>query len=51
LSVSLLLQHLGHEDEAGRVERAVADDLASRDPRGPGSTAEIGERLAKAAAG
>jgi 3-isopropylmalate dehydrogenase len=51
LSVSLLLQHLGREDEAARVERAVADDLASRDPRGPGSTGEIGERLAKAAAG
>jgi 3-isopropylmalate dehydrogenase len=51
LSVSLLLQHLGHEDEATRVERAVADDLASRDPRSPGSTAEIGERLAKAATG
>jgi 3-isopropylmalate dehydrogenase len=49
LSVSMLLQHLGHEDEAQRVERAVAEDLASRDPQAPGSTAEIGERLAKAA--
>jgi 3-isopropylmalate dehydrogenase len=51
LSVALLLQHLGYEDEAQRVERAVADDLADRDPQAPGSTAEIGDRLAKAAAG
>jgi 3-isopropylmalate dehydrogenase len=51
LSVSMLLQHLGYEDEAARVERAVADDLASRDANNPGSTTEIGERLAKAAAG
>jgi 3-isopropylmalate dehydrogenase len=51
LSVSMLLQHLGYEDEAARVERAVADDLASRDSNNPGSTTEIGERLAKAAAG
>ena len=30
LSVALLLEHLGHADEARRVEQAVADDLASR---------------------
>jgi hypothetical protein len=29
----------------------VAADLASRDPKQPGTTSEIGERLAKAAAG
>jgi 3-isopropylmalate dehydrogenase len=48
LSVSLLLAHLGRADEAARVEAAVAADLASRDPASPGSTAEIGERIAAA---
>ncbi len=51
LSVSMLLEHLGQPEAAARVEAAVAADLASRDPHQPGSTAEIGERLAKAAAG
>jgi 3-isopropylmalate dehydrogenase len=51
LSVSMLLQHVGEPDAAARVESAVAADLAARDARAPGSTAEIGERLAKAAAG
>jgi 3-isopropylmalate dehydrogenase len=51
LSVSMLLAHLGDADAAARVEAAVASDLASRDREHPGSTAEIGERLAKAAAG
>ena len=51
LSVSMLLTHLGEDDAAARVERAVATDLAARDPKQPGSTGEIGERLAKAAAG
>ncbi|HKC26725.1 MAG TPA: isocitrate/isopropylmalate family dehydrogenase, partial [Jatrophihabitans sp.] len=50
LSVSMLLEHVGEADAAARVEAAVAGDLASRDPAQPGSTAEIGERLAKAAA-
>ena len=50
LSVSMLLAHVGEADAAARVEAAVAADLASRDPRNPGSTSEIGERLAKAAA-
>jgi 3-isopropylmalate dehydrogenase len=49
LSVSMLLDHLGETEAAARVEAAVAADLAARDPRAPGSTAEIGERLAKAA--
>jgi 3-isopropylmalate dehydrogenase len=30
LSVALLLQHLGHDDAAARVETAVADDLRER---------------------
>jgi 3-isopropylmalate dehydrogenase len=51
LSVSMLLAHAGEAEASARVEAAVAADLASRDPKQPGSTAEIGERLAKAAAG
>ena len=51
LSVAMLLAHVGATDAAARVEAAVAADLQSRDPHRPGSTAEIGERLAKAAAG
>jgi 3-isopropylmalate dehydrogenase len=51
LSVSMLLDHVGQGAAARKVEAAVAADLASRDPRQPGTTAEIGERLAKAAAG
>ena len=49
LSVSMLLAHVGEGDAAARVEAAVAADLASRDAKNPGSTSEIGERLAKAA--
>ncbi|MGH8860202.1 MAG: 3-isopropylmalate dehydrogenase, partial [Jatrophihabitantaceae bacterium] len=51
LSAAMLLAHVGETDAAKRVEGAVAVDLAARDPRRPGSTGEIGERLAKAAAG
>jgi 3-isopropylmalate dehydrogenase len=49
LSASMLLEHLGQSEASARVEAAVAADLASRDARNPGTTAEIGERLAKAA--
>jgi len=49
LSVSMLLAHVGEAEAAAKVERAVADDLAARDPNNPGSTSEVGERLAKAA--
>jgi 3-isopropylmalate dehydrogenase len=51
LSVAMLLEHVGQRDAARTVEAAVAADLAGRDPKQPGSTGEIGERLAKAAAG
>jgi 3-isopropylmalate dehydrogenase len=51
LSVSMLLAHVGEPEAAARVEAAVAADLLSRDPHRPGSTVEIGERLAKAAVG
>jgi 3-isopropylmalate dehydrogenase len=51
LSVAMLLEHVGETASARRVESAVVADLASRDALQPGSTSEIGERLAKAAAG
>src|SRR5690242_11531835 len=49
LSAAMLLEHIGEHDAARRVEAAVAADLAARDPNRPGSTDEIGKRLAKAA--
>ena len=49
LSVAMLLDHVGQHDAAARVEAAVAADLLTRDAQAPGSTGEIGERLAKAA--
>lgn len=51
LSVALLLDHVGHGDEARRVEAAVAFDLATRSAGSPGRTAAIGDRLAALAAG
>ncbi len=50
LSVSMLLAHAGEAEASRRVEAAVAADLATRDAADPGSTSEIGERLAKSAA-
>jgi len=44
LSVGLLLQHLGHDDAAAAVERAVAADLAER-PAAPRRTREVSESL------
>ena len=44
LSVALLLEHLGHAEQARRVEQAVADDLAARGPA-PRSTAEVADAL------
>jgi 3-isopropylmalate dehydrogenase len=46
LSIALLLDHLGHGDQARRVEAAVAFDLATRDHGDPGKTEAIGARLA-----
>lgn len=43
LSVALLLRHLGEDDAAARIEKAVADDLADRS--GTFSTSEIGTRI------
>lgn len=46
LSVSMLLEHLGHGDLAGKVAQAVSDDLASRGPARR-STTQIGDALAE----
>jgi len=50
LSASMLLTHLDFGEQAARIEEAVAADLASRDQANPGSTSEIGARIASAAA-
>ncbi|WP_152193022.1 3-isopropylmalate dehydrogenase [Georgenia satyanarayanai] len=50
LSVALLLSHLGHDDAAARVERAVAADIAARGTT-PRTTSEVGDALAAAVAG
>jgi 3-isopropylmalate dehydrogenase len=50
LSVAMMLGHLGHDEAAARVEAAVAADLSTRDRHHPGSTGEIGERIASATA-
>jgi len=46
LSVSLLLDHLGHPEQARRVSEAVAAELAGRNPGQPLRTAEVGDRIA-----
>jgi 3-isopropylmalate dehydrogenase len=53
LSVAMLLEHLGLDKAAGRVEQAVAADLAERGDgdRVPRTTAEIGDALAARVAG
>jgi 3-isopropylmalate dehydrogenase len=45
LSVAMLLAHLGRTDEAERVERAVAADLAERGGT-PRSTTDVGDAIA-----
>ena len=47
LSVALLLEHLGHSEQAQRVENAVAKDLLSRGTA-TRSTSEVGEALVAA---
>ncbi|MEU0337016.1 3-isopropylmalate dehydrogenase [Streptomyces sp. NPDC006193] len=52
LSVALLLRHLGFDDEAARVEDAVAAHLAGRTTAtAAGSTEETGDAIAALAAG
>jgi 3-isopropylmalate dehydrogenase len=46
LSAALLLDHLGHPEQAGRVEAAVAAELAARAPGAPLRTAQVGDRIA-----
>jgi 3-isopropylmalate dehydrogenase len=48
LSVAMLLDHVGRNDAARRVESAVAADLAGRASYGQRSTADIGDALATA---
>ncbi|MEU5999197.1 3-isopropylmalate dehydrogenase [Streptomyces sp. NPDC047197] len=50
LSVALLLRHLGHEDEAARIETAVSADLAERGDT-VRTTEQIGDALAVRVAG
>jgi 3-isopropylmalate dehydrogenase len=52
LSVGLLLQHLGLQAAAERVDRAVAADLLHRrESAGARTTSQVGDALAGAAAG
>jgi 3-isopropylmalate dehydrogenase len=46
LSVSLLLDHLGHADAAATVERAAIADMADRVPGAVRRTAEVGDAIA-----
>ncbi|MCX4636002.1 3-isopropylmalate dehydrogenase [Streptomyces sp. RPA4-5] len=50
LSVALLLRHLGYEQQAARIEEAVAADLEARDGAAR-STDEIGDALVARVAG
>ncbi|MBN9644625.1 3-isopropylmalate dehydrogenase [Corynebacterium mendelii] len=49
LSVSLMLQHLGDNTAAEIIDRAVADDIATRGDT-PLRTTEVGDRIAAAVA-
>ena len=47
LSGAMMLRHLGREDDAARIERAVEADVASRGDA-PMVTSEVGDRIAAA---
>ncbi|MDO5031475.1 3-isopropylmalate dehydrogenase [Corynebacterium sp.] len=47
LSAAMLLRHLGDEENAVRIEKAVAEDVAKRG-ESAGSTVEIGDRISAA---
>ena len=51
LSAALLLEHLGLDEAARRVEDAVVADLADRAPQAPRRTSEIGDAVAARVAG
>ena len=46
LSVALMLDHLGLDDAARKVEDAVIADLAEREPGAKRTTAEVGDAIA-----
>ncbi|WP_286929732.1 MULTISPECIES: 3-isopropylmalate dehydrogenase [Aeromicrobium] len=50
LSAGLLLEHLGHTDQAQRITEAVEADIAARAGQ-PRSTQEVGEAIASRVAG
>ncbi|RYJ04678.1 MAG: 3-isopropylmalate dehydrogenase [Actinomycetales bacterium] len=50
LSAGLLLEHLGHADQAQRITEAVEADIAARAGQ-PRSTQEVGEAIASRVAG
>ncbi len=51
LSAALLLEHLGHDDAARRVEEAVVSDLAERTAGAARRTSEIGDAIVRRLAG
>jgi 3-isopropylmalate dehydrogenase len=50
-SVALLLEHLGLDEAARRVEDAITADLAGRVPQAPRRTSEVGDAVAARVAG
>ncbi|GGC52058.1 3-isopropylmalate dehydrogenase [Hoyosella rhizosphaerae] len=48
MSVGMLMAHMGDEDAAQRIDRAVAADLAARTPGETSATSVIGDRIAAA---
>jgi 3-isopropylmalate dehydrogenase len=50
LSVAIMLDHLGYPEQARRVERAVAAELAGRTGSTKIRTDDVGDRLASLAA-
>ena len=46
LSAGLLLDHLGYPEQAVRVETAVTEDVAARNPKRARRTPEIGDAIA-----
>ncbi|WP_445257645.1 3-isopropylmalate dehydrogenase [Nocardioides aurantiacus] len=51
LSGALLLEHLGLDEAAAAVERAVVEELAARTPGAPVVTTEVGDSVAARVAG
>ncbi|QFQ02644.1 3-isopropylmalate dehydrogenase [Corynebacterium urogenitale] len=49
LSVAMMLRHLGDEDNAAKIEKAVLEEASSRDGS-PIKTTEVGDRIAAAVA-